>query len=281
MRFLLWQQMLTIGIFVGMFVAYIFWAYRVLKGGRPLRSTIKRLVGLAVVGCIGWIIIGLVTQLIVHAGLSDFGTRYWVVDRTVYDTFGFPLREGYSNFLASVGVDYHWAPYMVLSTPPLIMLVLGELVIIADRLLASGPFSLHERSRDAGMAVAGVALLLAGVLMWPQAGRNPDMPYIPIPYGAINVTYSFLTGDNSAPATSFSVDDTSSVELRKLYAEALEGEGWQVESRPLLYRPPDPGTVVYSRGGKYLEISIPDGYSGSYARLILWSNSQAMVDVPH
>lgn len=275
MRFMPWQQALVIISFAAMLLAYVFFAYRVLSGPRPLRSTVKRLIGTLVLGSIGWFLIGKIISMIASANLDYYTGRRWLVDNAIGNTFGFPFGENVWDFLYSIGVPYGLIPYVIVATIPIVLLVLAELVIIADRLLIERPFSLHAHRREAAAGLIGVVILGLAVPLWPQPDRNPAMAYIAIPADAVDVKYSILQGVASAPPlTTFSTDVLNQKQLQDYYKTTLEADGWQFSPDPAFALAPE--TWIYTKAGRYLELNLPRQYYGTYVTLTLWRNSQEM-----
>lgn len=268
MRFMMWQQALLVIGFVALLVVYAVGTYRITAGRRSLGAILLRLIGMVAVGSVVWVSAGFILLRIAHYGLADAGVRYWLVEKTFDSTFGFPFTNSYWEFLTDFG-ERSTLRYLIAATVSLTLLLLGGLVVVADRALARGPFAIQRHSRVYGSLLLGIALAALIIQLWPQPLRNPDMPSISIPEGAIAVEYAYTNDSPKASMTSFTAEGQSASQVLNYYKDALMADKWQLEYGQAYKEYPSAGTVIFSKGQKFLELHSPGGPAGASTMLVL------------
>jgi hypothetical protein len=270
MRFVLWQQAFLLIGFVGLLVAYIIGTYRFTTGNRPALALLLRLGAMVAIGSVIWMTMGLVLFSIAGVGLADISVRYHLVEKTYNSTFGFPFTISFWEMLHSVVADRGVLELLIAVTIPLMLLLVGGLVVVADRVLADGPLAIHRHSRAYVGLLGSTALVVLIVQLWPQPSRNLEMAAVPIPEGALNVKYGHTDDTHRWPTTSFTVEGQSVSVLLGYYRSTLEAGGWQLERGDVYAEyATGPGTALFSRNDSLLEVNVPGGPAGAYAMLTL------------
>jgi hypothetical protein len=269
MRFVMWQQAFLLTSFVVLLVLFVIATYRITTGVKSLRATLIRLVALVIVGSVVWVCLGVMLLIIARYGMADVGVRYAVVRETYDSTFGFPFTISYWEFLRSTVEDRRVLQYLIAATIPFILLLLSGLVVVVDRMLAGGSLAIQRHPRAFGDLLVAVALVVLTVQMWPQPLRNPDMPSVPIPEGAIGVHYAYTNDSPRWPMTTFAAEGLSASQVLNYYKDALVVDKWQLEWGQAYAQSQSEHTSVFSKDHKFLELNVSDTGYGRYTRLIL------------
>lgn len=273
MRFVFWQQAVVIVCFVGMLLVYGLAVYRVTRKTGSLRAALGGLVGAAAAWSFVWLVVGLGLRFVTMVGMADESVQYGAIERTYYGTFGFPFTVGYFDLLRSVVGITGVIPYLEGASIPTALLMLGGAIVGVSRWM--------ERRRVAGKRATGLAggaaLAVVVVLLWPQSTRNPEMPGVPIPEGAIAVEYGHREDKADVPTTRFTDETQGDSQVLTWYREALEADGWQVIRGEAYETWPAEGVAVFGKDGKELEVSPQDSIFGSFVVLTLWPSEEARV----
>ena len=269
MRFIIWQQALLLISFVALLLVYAIGTYRVTTGRRSSWTILLRLIGMVAIGSVIWVAAGFILFGIARYGVADIDVRHGLVQKTYDSTFGFPFTISYWEFLRSFFDDWRVLRYLIAATIPFTLLVFGGLVVVADSVLAGGPFAIQRQSRVYSGLLVGVALVVLTIQMWPQPLRNPAMPSVPIPDGARAIEYAYTNDSPRAPITSFMLEGQPPSQVLNYYKDVLLAGKWQLEYGQAYKEYPSAGTVIFSKDRKFLELHAPGGPSGTYTTLVL------------
>ena len=261
-RFVQWQQaVLIIAPFVLLF-AYVAWTYLLAKG-RSFRSVVLRLVAAAALFTLLWAVVDIGLFVIAWIGTSDVTIDYDVRMATHRSSIGWPLAA-FREVLWQWGIP-GWLDPLIRATPLwLSLLLIGAVVAISRHFMAKSRFAIERHGKLYLGALAGVAVAILVVLLWPQPSRNPEMPSIPIPDSAIAVTYTRTANEGSWPMTTFGIHNSSVLEMIGYYEDALKVDGWTLESRELPQdSEPNSGRASFSLSAEVLELVVYSGYDTS------------------
>jgi hypothetical protein len=279
MRFIIWQQVLLLICFVAFILAYIAVTYKVTSGPRSTGSALRRLCATTAFGSIIWIVGGSFLWRLAYIGLADSGVPYSLVQGTYYSTFGFPFTIAFHDLLRSVLGSGPQLSYVIGATVPITLLLLGSLVVIVEKRLASGRLSIQSHSRAFGGLLTLVSFIALVIILWPLPMLNTEMPDIPIPDDAIGVHYDHKDDIYMSPTTIFTMEDQSAEQMLLYYKQALQSQGWQLEQGSVYENyPVSGGSAIFSKNGQYLQVSVPGGPYGTTTELILWPSAQAWID---
>jgi hypothetical protein len=201
------------------------------------------------------------------------------VQGTYDSTFGFPFTIAYHDQLRSILGNGPQLSLVIGASVPITLLLLGSLVVIVEKRLASGPLSIQSHSRAFGGLLTLVSFIALVIFLWPLPMLNTEMPDVPIPDNAIGVHYDHKDDIYMSPRTIFTIEDQSAKQMLLYYKKALQGQGWQLEQGSVYENyPVTGGTAIFSKNGQYLQVSVPGGPYGTTTELILWPSAQAWND---
>ncbi len=265
-RFMQWQQMVLIVAPFVLLLAYIAWVSMRVRG-RGFISALLRLVAAAAAFTGTWAISAYLLWGVAWAGTSDVTADYSLRMSTFNASIGLPFtlfREQLWR-LQELG----WPSLLTGLLPTYAgLLLVGGVVAVTQRLLANTRLAVEQHGSLYMRWLAGIAMGALVVLLWPQPGRNPEMPSVPIPDDAVGVTYTRTPDEHQWPMTTFTVDRGVGSTLG-YYQDALRAERWTLEYSETDYQPSGHafGKALLSLDGEVLEVSL--GYGRElYARIV-------------
>lgn len=265
-RFMQWQQMVLIVAPFVLLLAYIAWV-SIRVRGRGFVSASLRLVAAAAAFTGIWGISAYLLWGVAWAGTSSLTADYSLRMFTFNASLGLPLSLFHEQLwcLQELG----WPSLLTELLPTYAgLLLVGGVVAVTQHLLANTRFAVEQQGRLYMRWLAGIAVGALVVLLWPQPGRNPEMPSTPIPDDAAGVTYTRTPDEHRWPLTTFRVRS----DIRRTlgyYQEALQAEGWTLEYSETDHRPSGHayGKALLSLDGEVLEVSLAY-FHETYARIV-------------
>ncbi|MDQ3704815.1 MAG: hypothetical protein M3437_06250 [Chloroflexota bacterium] len=265
-RFMQWQQMVLIVAPFVLLLAYIAWV-SIRVRGRGFVSASLRLVAAAAAFSGIWAISAYFLWGVAWRGTSDVTADYSLRISTFNASIGLPFSLFREQFLRLQ--ELGWPSLLTRMLPTYAgLLLLGGVVAVTQRLLANTRFAVEQHGSLYMRWLAGIAMGVLVVLLWPQPGRNPVMPSVPIPDDAVGVTYTRTPDEHQWPMTTFTVNGGVGSMLA-YYQEALQASGWTLEYSERDYRPSGHayGKALLSRAGEVLEVSLAYGHE-TYVRIV-------------
>ncbi|MDQ5824032.1 MAG: hypothetical protein M3441_07450 [Chloroflexota bacterium] len=266
LRFMQWQQIVLIVAPLVLLLAYIAWV-SVRVRGRGFASALLRLVAAAAAFTGIWAISAYLLWGVAWMGTSDVTADYSLRMSTFNASIGLPFslfREQLWR-LQELG----WPSLLTGLLPTYAgLLLVGGVVAGTQRLLAKTRFAVEQHGRLYMRWLAGIAMGALVVLLWPQPGRNPEMPSVPIPDDAVGVIYTRTTDEHRWPLTTFTVKDHVG-NMLGYYQDELRAERWTLEYIETDYQPSGHayGKALLSRDGEVLEVSLGYGRE-TYVRIV-------------
>ena len=260
LRWVQWQQAMLVIVPVVLLIAYVVRVYLTAKRCKP-GSVLPRLVVTSAVFTIIWLVSAFVLFNIAWMGTSNVTIDYDVRMATYEKSIGWSLSLFYAA-VTQLQIP-RWLSPLAQALPIFVgLLLIGALVAMMHRLLATTRFAVERNVRLHIGALVTVSFVVLLILLWPQPSRNPEMPSVPIPEGALAVTYAHTADEHRWPTTSFGVSHGSVRKMLGYYHDALQAGGWTLEfSEAEQEGGPGHGNALFSLNGDVLEMNIASGYS--------------------
>jgi hypothetical protein len=245
-RFMEWPRVVMIVAPFVLLLGYVVWVYLLVRG-RSFAAVLLRLVAATSVFTGLWTISAFVLSF--RANTSSMRLA----------TFNGSIGLPYSLFREALWhlEDSGWPAFLVRALPvALPLLLVGGTVAITQRRLAKSRYAIEQHGWVYVRALSGIAAGALTILLWPQPARNPDMPYVPIPDDAVEVTYT-TTDEHRWPLTTFSAN-TGIGYLLGYYQETLQADGWTLEYSEAAFpgNGHGSGKALFSLDGEVLELKL-------------------------
>lgn len=265
LRWVEWQRIFLPLVTIALLLGYLAFVH-LLTRRRPLRTALRYGLAAAIIFTAVWLTADVLSTFVAFNGISDVSIEYEGRAATRSATIGLP-----SSILESlIDTRPDWLLPWVWAAPVfIIVLSIGLLLILLQRVLARSLLSLERNGKFYLGVIAATACAALLVFAWPRSSRHPDIPSVPIPGNAVAVKFGYFYG-KPWPLITFGINKQMMsgarvVEIFGYYEEALAAENWVLEKRELnVAEGIGPSKLLFAREDKVLEIT---AYLGYYVRI--------------